>query len=110
MPAPNNEVIGITKTDLFELIKEIRKPTKTEKEAREEAQAEADRQNMMATLKADAANKLKRQEDCSHMRRDGSTTAVSVECVGKLYCQVCAVWIDPFEKPDLFNRLYQLTI
>lgn len=110
-PAPNqkDEVIGLTKGDLLQLIQELRKPVKTEKELRDEAQAETDRKAMAETLKQNQQNKMARQQSCSHMRANGSTTAVYVVDLNKLYCQACSKWIAPAES-ELFNKLYQLAI
>lgn len=101
---------GLTREDLIAIISEIRKPVKTEKELREEEQLEADRRSMMETLKIAERNRRQAQKDCSHKRRDGSTTSVYITDLNRLYCQKCAKWIIPTDEPDLFNELYQLAI
>jgi hypothetical protein len=58
MATPNEnvkeQVGGMSHAQLVELIKEIRKPVKTEKEIREEEQARIDRTNLGAILAQEA--------------------------------------------------------
>lgn len=100
--------LGLTKSDLLELLTEVRKPVKTEEEIRAEKEKQADRAILADTLRLKEANKKAAQEACSHMRRDGSTTAVYVTNLQGMYCQACQLMIYPNEKPDIFNRLFQL--
>ena len=109
MPTPN-ENISLSRADLLTLIQEIRKPVKTEKEIQAERQQEADRERMMETLKLQEHNRQEKQRLCSHMRANGSTTAVFITDMNKMYCQACAGWISPYENPEVFNRLYQLAV
>jgi hypothetical protein len=102
--------VTLTLGDLQTLIHEIRKPVKSEKEIRDEARQEADREQMAATLKLAEENRLARIKNCTHMRSNGSTTAVYISDLGKLYCQACAGWIDPRTEPEVWNRIYQLAI
>lgn len=112
MSTPNEkpqQTIGLTRDDLIAILTEIRKPVKTEQELRDEASAKQDREAMMATLKQAEAIRQHKKATCSHMRPNGSTTAVFIPDLGKLYCQACSDWIAP-DRPELFNRLYQLAI
>jgi hypothetical protein len=107
---PNDKTVAITLDDLKTLITEIRKPVPTVKEIQEEVQLKAEREAMQETLKQNERNRLYKMETCSHMRGNGSTTAVYVhEPLNKLYCQACSAWISPIEQPELFNRLYPLS-
>jgi hypothetical protein len=93
---------------LLMLIEAMRKPVKSEKDIRDEEQAAADRKQMGEILEQARRNKLEDQKNCSHMRANGSTTAVwTGHPINKLYCQACSAWIGN-EQPELFNRLYQL--
>lgn len=105
-----SESAQISTKDLKELITELRKPVKTEEEIERQRQAKEDRAQLAEMLKATEANKKAVQEACSHIRRDGSTTAVYIQNGSFLFCQVCALVIRPEERPDVFNRLYQLTL
>jgi hypothetical protein len=105
-PAQN---IGMTREDLLAILAEIRKPVKSEKEIREEEQKALDRKAMGETMAQAERNRLRAQELCSHMRGNGTTTAVYVpEPINKLYCQACAKWITPENDFELFNRLSQV--
>lgn len=98
----------MTREDLLSILAEIRKPVKSEKEIREEAQKEIDRKAMGETMALAERNRLRAQELCSHMRGNGTTTTVYVADLNRLYCQACAKWIIPENEPDLFNRLVQV--
>lgn len=102
--------VGVS--ELKELIEAIRNPAKTEKQIREEEAAKADRAALAATMKAAADLKRQNQEACSHMRSNGTTTAVLVHDggAGYLLCQVCQLSIYGHERPELFNKLIQLAI
>ena len=114
MAIPNESVkqqVGsMSHEQLMQLINAIRTPVKTEKEINTELQLERDREAMAETLKTAERLKLHRQETCSHMRPNGSTTAVYIPDLNRLYCQACTKWIFPEKEGDLFNKLYQLAL
>jgi dTDP-D-glucose 4,6-dehydratase len=103
--------IGISKDDLLEILKEVRKPVKTEAELREEQQKKADRETMGELLKQQEANRVANQAACLHTRRNGTTPAVFVADAlgGYFLCQHCRKIVRPREEPDLFNKLMQLS-
>lgn len=107
---PNEKTVNITLDDLKTLISEIRKPVKSEKEIHEEEQQKLDREAMRETLIANEKMRLNRIKTCSHMRANGSTTAVYILDLNRMYCQACGGWIIPTEQRELFDRLYQLAI
>jgi hypothetical protein len=43
------------------------------------------------------------------MRADGSTPAVFIVNLNRLYCQVCSGWIEPTET-DKWNRIFPLAV
>ena len=87
MANPNDKTVAITLDDLKTLITEIRKPVKSEKELREEEQQRLDREAMKETLIQNEKRRLHNIATCSHMRANGSTTAVYILDLNKLYCQ-----------------------
>ncbi len=98
---------------LATVIAEARKPVITDKEIREEEQAREARRANAEASKQEAANKKFMQDTCSHLRRDGSCRAVFVKGSGPdvenfLICQFCQCIIRPSEKPELFNKLFQM--
>ena len=95
--------------DLKTLIQEIRKPIKTEEELKAQAEKEQSRKDLGETLKQAAINRRAIQDNCSHMRSNGSTSGVYIQNGGYIFCQVCADVIRPNERPEIFNRLFQLT-
>jgi hypothetical protein len=105
-----NEKLSISISDLKELFAELRKPVKTEKEVREEEQQKIDREAMRETLIQNEKLRLHKIATCSHMRPNGSTMAVYILDLNKLYCQACGGWISPTENRETFDRLYQLAI
>jgi len=109
MANPNEKTVAITLDDLKTLITEIRKPVPTEAELRAAEQQRIDREAMRETLIQNERNRLEKIKTCSHMRSNGTTTAVYIANLHKLYCQACAGWIDPQEQPALFNQLSQVT-
>jgi hypothetical protein len=104
-----NEVIGLTREDLLAIIAEIRKPVKTEKEIRDEQQQAIDRAAMAEALKRAEDYRKHVKKTCKHKRSNGTTTAVYITDLNKLYCQACADWIGT-DRPELFDELYQLEI
>lgn len=112
MANPNEQakqqIVGLSKEDLISIIEAVRKPVKTDKEVRDEAQQEIDRKAMQETLRRAEENRLNSQKLCRHMRRDGSTQTVYITDLHRLYCQACAKWILPDAEPELFNTHYQL--
>lgn len=93
------------------IVAELRKPVKTEKEIQAEQEAEADRLRMRETMRLREENRLKEQAACTHMRSNGTTTAVYVYANGSssdyLICQACQKCVYPSAEPDLFNKLMQ---
>jgi hypothetical protein len=111
LATPNeSKTVSITLDDLKTLITEIRKPVPTEKELREAEQQKLDREVSREGLIQAEKLRLQKIASCSHMRPNGSTTAVYILDLNKLYCQACGGWISPTEHPEIFNRLYQLAV
>lgn len=102
--------LSISVDQLKELIEAVRKPIKTETEIRAEEKAKQNRAALAATLKQNAENKRQEQENCSHMRSNGSTTAVYVTTLNAMLCQKCGLLIRPEERSEIFNRLYQISV
>ena len=101
-------------------VAEAKKPVITEKDKRDLEMAQQSRQEQSELVKKIAADKMRRQKICSHMRRDGSTRGVYVENGNFIVCLGCQGIIRPGTAPenykgsdihdtDLFNRLFQLT-
>jgi len=109
MSTPEKQQVSISVEVLKELLAEARKPVKTEEQIRAEQQRIADRAALGKEIAAAEAMRVQNQKDCTHMRRDGSTTATYVTGIGALYCQACSAVIRGNEQPELFNRLFQLT-
>lgn len=110
MANPNEKqpIAGLTREDLLAIIEATRKPVKTEKEVRDEAQLAEDRKQMGQMLEVARRNKLETQASCSHKRKDGTTMCVyTSDPINKLYCQKCAAWIGP-DKVAVFNEHMQL--
>jgi hypothetical protein len=106
--------IGISKDDLLEILKEVRKPIKTEEQIREEQQKKADRETLGELLKQQEANRKADQAACLHTRRNGSTPAVYVADAkgGYFLCQHCRKIVRRHgedAEPELFNKLMQLS-
>ncbi len=101
---------------LLELVKELKKPTeqeqkKLEAQQRELESAQEERKQNSAAVKAEQQKKENFKKICTHMRKeDGKTKAVFVhdEVGGYMLCQQCQDVIRYQDRPELFNRLYQL--
>lgn len=102
--------VSISAALLKEILAEARRPVKTEEEIAAQLQREEDRRQLGATLKAQEENKQRDRANCTHMRPNGSTTATFVQNLNFMYCQNCGDVIRFEDRPELFNRLYQLAI
>lgn len=116
MSEPKGLSGGITADQLKELlatvIAEARKPVVTEAQIKELEAQQAMRKDIAADVKQQAINKKRFQDNCSHMRRDGSTRAVFVKQNPPdedfMICQLCQDVTYASKEPQEFNRLFQL--
>lgn len=113
----DKSLVGLSKEDLIELLQAVRQPIVTPEEAAAKLQKEEDRKTMGETLARAEANRIQEQKNCAHMRSNGSTPAVYIANLNRMYCQHCYGWIYPQHvegakphevNPELFNKLYQL--
>jgi hypothetical protein len=90
-------------------VAESRKPLPlTEQQEAAKLQDMEMRRQQADLIKADEDRKLREQEACSHVRRDGTTTGVYVQDGNYILCQQCQKVIRPELEAPLFNRLLQL--
>lgn len=107
---------------LTAVLREARRaPDPTEKELAQIEQDRAIRKENAETILQMLKNKRIDQENCIHMRRDNTTTAVYIANGNYLICQACQAKIRPGSAPEnggdngdfynthLFNRLFQLS-
>lgn len=123
-PAQKEPTVNIGAQELKDILMSVidaaRKPVVTDKELRDQAQAQDERKANAALVMQERANKLSLQKSCSHMRRDGSTRAVFVKGEDFMICQFCQAIIHGGERPasnpfpdhiydnQMFNRLFQM--
>jgi hypothetical protein len=105
------EKIGLSKDDLLEILKEVKRPVKTDEQIRAEEQAKRDAEALAESMREVERQKKADQDACLHARRNGSTPAVYVSdpLGGYFLCQHCRKIVRPNEEPDLFNKLMQLS-
>jgi hypothetical protein len=119
MSVSNESLVGLSKKDLIDIITAVRQPIIDPKQVAAEARKEAERAELGATMAQNEANRVENQKRCIHKRRDGSTPAVYIANLHRMYCQHCSGWIAPVPyvgaKPHevnaaLFDELYQLAM
>jgi hypothetical protein len=98
---------------LATVIAEARKPVITEKDIREQEQAQQSRLQQSDLVKEEARNKKFNQDNCTHLRKDGSCRAVLVRGSGPdvedlIICQGCQDITRRSTEPAEFLRLFQL--
>lgn len=119
MSVEKESLVGMSKQDLIDILNAVRQPVLTEEQQAEKRQRQEDRKALGETLKQAEANRVQNQVNCTHKRFNGTTAAVYIPNLDRLYCQHCHGWIynrptadaKPHEvNPKLFNELYQLAI
>jgi RNA polymerase-binding transcription factor DksA len=90
-------------------VTEAKKPVITEAQQREIEAAQESRAQSAAQVIKMAEDKRAAQAACGHMRRDGSTYVTYIQNGDYLICQKCQDVIRRADRPEMFNRLFQLT-
>lgn len=86
----------ILKEMLLGLAQELRKPPeKTPEQKAQEEQAKKDRAATARAALQAQLNRIARQKTCTHMRSNGSTTAVYVQNMNLMICQHCQGLVYP---------------
>jgi hypothetical protein len=106
---------------LVAVLAEARKPADpTPEQVAQRAQDLQMRKEQGQLVLQTLANKRREQEDCIHMRRDNTTTAVYIASGNYCICQQCQAIVRPGVAPEgysgqdfydtqLFNRLWTLS-
>lgn len=99
-----NQQMGMTREELIELVRELRKPdqeTLDKKEA-ERKKLEQDRKQMIQLAELELRTKRARQSNCNHKKEDGRTAlAGQVHSDGKIHpiCLHCHIELTPQDPP-----------